>query len=639
MEQKFSEEILLELLKEKNQKQSEVDELLVKLRDKDEEIRNYSKICNDYKQAAQDRWERLQFYETNKLARLLCSAHMRVKKKQEISKDRYTLTKEKYYALYSEQEKARFEWCREQVATIEYKPLISLVIPVYNTELQLLYELILSLKEQIYDHWEICFANGSFRNEVLTAELQKYANEDKRIHYKNLDRNGGISYNTNEAFAMVQGEFIGMLDHDDLLTPDALAEVVLALNKDPELDFIYSDQDKVNEETTARFGVLHKPSWSMETLYSGNYITHFSVIRTSMVKKVGGWDSALDGAQDWDLFLKVAEQTQKIYAIPEVLYHWRTAATSTAFSMDTKQYALDAQIRSLQQHFDRLGYEATAHFKSRKNLEIHIDWKEIPMQSVSIVIWDQGISDNLDSYIGFMKLELQDKIKDLVLISPEQERLDLVEQECTKICAAYSDYAEAYNKGAKQGSGDIILFMTDRAVPVDTHTYRELAAWARHKEIALVGPKVLYGNRSVNSMGIMLNKDKPRSLFHKYDNIPSIATEFGNTNWYRDVNAMDYYCFAIERRKFEKIGDFEIRYEEFAMIEYCLRARKYYRNLVNPFAVVQYNGNFPKELSEDRFGNYSSLLEEYDMPEIDDYYNPEFFEIERQAKRKVVIWK
>lgn len=636
-----SQEILLELLKEKNQKQSEVDELLVKLRNKDQEVCNYIDMYNDYKIAAEDRWERLQFYEKNILARILCSFNMKVKQKKSVSKniDRYALTKDKYYGLYSEKERARFEWCKEKITTVSYRPLISLVVPVYNTDLQLLYELILSLKEQFYDNWEVCFANGSFENTELIAQLKKHAADDKRIRFKNLDKNGGISYNTNEAFSMGNGEFIGMLDHDDLLTPNALAEVIIALDENPELDFIYSDQDKVDEETTSRFGVLHKPGWSMETLYSGNYITHFSVVRTSLIEQIGLWDSSVDGAQDWDLFLKIAEKTDKIYAIPEVLYHWRTVSTSTALSMDTKQYALDAQIRSLQNHFDRLGYAATAEFANRKRLEIHIGWKEVPNRYVSIVVWDQGISDNLDSYIAFMRLELKDKIKDLVLISGEQERLDSVSQDCTKICAAYSEYAEAYNVGAKSGCGDIILFMTDRAVPVDTHTYRELIGWAGHKEIALVGPKVLYGNRSVNSMGILLNRDRPRSLFHKYDNIPAIPTEFGNTNWYRNVNAMDYYCFAIERKKFNLIGEFDVMREELAMIEYCLRARKTYRNLINPFAVVQYNVNFPKAMSEYRFGNYQKLLKDYDMPFIDTYYNPEFYEIEKQAKKRVVTWK
>lgn len=634
-----SEEILLELLREKNQKQSEVDELLVKLKDKDEEVCNYVKMYKDYKEAAEDRWERLQFYEKNKIVRALCSANVKMEKKKEVTKNKKDIVRERYYALYSEQEKERFLWCKNIVDSLEYKPLLSMVVPVYNTELELLYELIFSMKEQIYGNWEICFANGSFENKELIKALNQYAEEDSRIKFKNLEKNGGISYNTNEAFNMVTGEFIGMLDHDDLLSPNALFEVVYVLNENKELDFIYSDQDKVDEPTTGRFGTLHKPSWSMETLYSGNYITHFSVVRRSIIDKIGGWDSTLDGAQDWDLFLKIAEATKKIYAIPQMLYHWRTATTSTAFSMDTKDYAKDAQILSLQNHLDRLKYPAKAHFSKREKLEIHIDWKYDTDIKISIIIWDQGINDNLNSYIKFMKMELKNRLMDIVLISDDSERLNSVIQKCIKVEQEFSNYAQAYNYGVSLVKGEVLVFTTDRAVAANIHTYDELADWALHPEIGVVGPKVVYGNRNVNSMGIILNKDHPRSLFHKYGNFGEKATEFGNVSWYRNVSAVDYFCFAVEKKKYIEIGEFDETKGDLAIIDFCLRKRKKFRNMVNPFAVVQYNHNYPKEIMETSYEKYLEILKEYEMPEIDQYYNPEFYEIEKQIKKRVITWK
>ena len=637
--QDSSEKILLELLKEKNQKQSEVDELLEKLIAKDEEVVNYKAMYEDYKEAAEDRLERLQFYEKNKLIRIFCSVHIRAKKKSVEDRCEKSSFLEKYYSLYSEEEKERFKFCREQMQIMKYRPLISMVIPVYNTDQHMLDELVMSMQEQSYDNWEICFANGSYENKRLNAALASYAAADSRIHYKVLDKNGGISYNTNEAFDLSQGEFIGMLDHDDLLTPNALAEVVMVLNENKKLDFIYSDQDKVNEDTTSRFGILHKPAWSMETLYSGNYITHFSVIRRSIIEKAGCWDGDLDGAQDWDLFLKVTEKTQNIHAIPQVLYHWRTASTSTALSMDTKQYALDAQIRSLQNHFDRMEYPAEAHFTSKKKLEIHIKWNSICNQQVSIIIFDENVNENLDSYIQFMWLELKDKLKEVILISGDMKRLAKVKQECKKIHTRCRNYAEAYNLGIRLSAGEILICATDRAVSVDVRTYEELAQWAVHPEIGVVGPKVLYGNRKVNSMGIILNRDMPRSLFHKYNNFSAVATAFGNTSWYRDVNAIDYYCFAVEKKKIKEIGVFKPELKKVAMIEYCLRTRKKYRNLVNPFAIVQYNVNYPKDIMRNCNEAYIKLLEEYDMPAIDAYYNPQFYEIEKQAKKRVVVWK
>ena len=145
-----------------------------------------------------------------------------------------------------------------------------------------------------------------------------------------------------------KGEFIAMLDHDDLLDPDALYETVRALNNDKSLDFIYSDSDLTDSDTMRFYNPLYKPDWSLHTMYSANYITHFSVIRTSIIKKAGGWNPAMDGAQDWDLFLRVSEITDKIYHIPQILYHWRVAESSTARDIGTKPYALDAQIRAIQ---------------------------------------------------------------------------------------------------------------------------------------------------------------------------------------------------------------------------------------------------------------------------------------------------
>ena len=156
-----------------------------------------------------------------------------------------------------------------------------------------------------------------------------------------------------------------MLDHDDLLDPDALYETVRALNNDKSLDFIYSDSDLTDSDTMRFYNPLYKPDWSLHTMYSANYITHFSVIRTSIIKKAGGWNPAMDGAQDWDLFLRVSEITDKIYHIPQILYHWRVAESSTARDIGTKPYALDAQIRAIQSHLDRTGRNGRAYFEDR----------------------------------------------------------------------------------------------------------------------------------------------------------------------------------------------------------------------------------------------------------------------------------
>lgn len=627
------EDILLQTLMKKNTDQEELIQLKEEVAKLEEEVSAYKRMCDDYKEAADDRWQRLQFYESNKFMKLLCSLSVKLKKKEiihdELDDDSIdsgdATTRERYYRIYSEKEKKRFEDCKKRVLELQYKPLISLVIPVYNTDAILLKELVFSLREQIYENWEVCFANGSKENVRLNEQLEKYSRKEPRIKYKVLEKNGGISYNTNQAFEMAEGEFIGMVDHDDLLSPDALAEVVFALNKNPKLDFIYSDQDKVDEKTTVRFGRLYKPFWSKELLYSGNYITHFSVIRKSVIEKVGKWDASTDGAQDWDLFLKVAENTENIYGISKVLYHWRTAPTSTAASMDNKNYAAEAQIRALQTHFDRMGYDASVYFSRPRDLEVRVKWNE-DVNNISVVVWDSGHNQCLDDYIWFIQLALKQRLKELIVVSNNQERLDTIKRECVKNYVDRGNYAQAYNAGKDMATGEVLIYTTDCALPVETDTYQELASWAKHPEIAVVGPKVLDLKGKINSLGVVLNKEAPVSLFHDERNEAGRLTSFGTTSWYRDVNAIDFQCFAIEKKKADEVGNFDPQWGMLSMVDYCLKAREKYRNLVDPFAVIKSKDNFTEKVADDDLEKYYALFEKYHLPEIDRYGNKEFEE-------------
>lgn len=171
---------------------------------------------------------------------------------------------------------------------------------------------------------------------------------------------------------MARGQWIAMVDHDDLLEPDALAEAVRLLKDKPKAGFIYTDSDLTDMDGIKFYNTLLKPDWSPETLYSANYITHFSMIRKDIIEAADGFDPQMDGAQDWDIFFKAAERAEEICHIPKVLYHWRVAKTSTARSVETKPYALDAQLRAINAHFRRMGYEAQAFFQDRDRYLIRV---------------------------------------------------------------------------------------------------------------------------------------------------------------------------------------------------------------------------------------------------------------------------
>lgn len=259
----------------------------------------------------------------------------------------------------------------------------SVVVPAYNTEPEHLADMIESIRQQTYGNWELCIADGSpesmlerFRAvaDGLTRTLVEYLT-DPRVKYEHLSENLGISGNTNAALALADGEFVVMVDHDDVLEVDALEQVARVIYAHPQADFIYSDSDLTDHDNLYNYNHLCKPRWSQEMLYSANYITHLSVVRTSLLHRIGGWKKEYDGAQDWDLFLRIGEATGEIYHIPAVLYHWRAAASSTARDIGTKPYAKLAQLRSVQDHLDRRGLPGKAAFVDEQSTCIRVVWE------------------------------------------------------------------------------------------------------------------------------------------------------------------------------------------------------------------------------------------------------------------------
>lgn len=272
----------------------------------------------------------------------------------------------------------------------------SFVIPAYQTNSEHLADLLASLWNQTYGNWEICIADGSpvsmldtFRkgeipNRALAHTLTGYLT-DPRVKYRHLPENLGISGNSNAALALAEGEYVVMVDHDDILEVDALEQLVAVIEREPDVDFIYSDSDLTDHDNLYVYNPLYKPVWSQETLYSANYITHLSVIRTSLLRQIGGWRREYDGAQDWDLFLRIGEETDRIVRIPCVLYHWRAAKGSTALAVEEKPYARIAQLRAVQDHLDRRGLAGKAEFVEEGSTCIRIRWTQKTEADVVVV--------------------------------------------------------------------------------------------------------------------------------------------------------------------------------------------------------------------------------------------------------------
>lgn len=511
--------------------------------------------------------------------------------------------KDIYETWISINEPNKVELKQQQITAKEfpYRPLISIIIPVYNTKPNILKETIQSVLKQTYDNWEICIVDGNSKGEDIKKILNEFSQKDPRICVNFLDQNMGISGNSNKALQLAKGEFIALLDHDDLLAPFALFEVVKSLNDKPELDFIYSDKDIVSEDGTQRQNPLFKPGWSPEIMLSANYLTHLSVIRKSLVDEIGGFLSETDGAQDWDLFMRATEKTNKILHISKVLYHWRESETSCAlWCSGAKPYIFDAQRTVLNNHLKRLG-------KSFELILIppgiwRIKWTITDKTKISIIIPTRDNITKLRPCVDSILNKSSYQNFEIIIIdtgSKEPESLKYYNElsRNSKInILNYNklfNYSAVNNLGEKHSTGEILLFLNDDTEVITSDWLEEMAGWIQQEEIAIVGAKLLKPDNTIQHAGVILGLQgfagHPFAGANENYNGP-----FGSTEWYRDYLAVTGACMMIRKKVFEEAGGFN---ESFILmgsdVELCLRLwKKGYRIVYTPFAkLVHYEAS------------------------------------------------
>ncbi|MCI8854514.1 MAG: glycosyltransferase [Lachnospiraceae bacterium] len=262
-----------------------------------------------------------------------------------------------YQQWLKAQQPSQEEQRAQREAGFSRRPRISILVPAYETPCEFLRQLVDSVCAQTYENWELCIADGSQSSQVEDT-LSVYLERDSRIRYQRLGQNQGISANTNAALAMADGEYIGLLDHDDLLFPQTLYEVVRALEANPGARAVYTDEDKISFDQTRHFQPHFKPDFNLELLRSNNYICHFFVVERKLAQEAGGFNSAFDGAQDYDFILRCGERAGQMVHIPKILYSWRSHASSTAADPESKRYAYEAGKRAVEAHLWRQGIEA-----------------------------------------------------------------------------------------------------------------------------------------------------------------------------------------------------------------------------------------------------------------------------------------
>ena len=449
----------------------------------------------------------------------------------------------------------------KNVDTLPLSPLISILTPLHNPNLDQLAQLIDSLLAQTYPHWELCLAGVMPEPTSLGQSIWQFIGSDPRIHLKRLDANLGISSNTNAAAGIAQGEYIAFVDQDDLLSPDALYEVVQVINTNPETDFVYSDHDILSHDGKRCFSPLFKPDWSPEILLSANYVTHLSVMRKSVFHDLGGLDPAMDGAQDLDLVLRLSEGSYNVRHIPKILYHWRESPGSTALDFANKPYTMDAQLRSIKGHLGRLGLPAVS-VDQRETGYIHVKWQVAPVPKVSIIIPSRGANWRLKICLSSI-LRLTDYLDyEIIIINngskrPEEFAYYRRIQRNQRVRVLHYDqpfnYAAVNNFGAQQATGEMLLFLNDDTEIIHAEWLQEMVMWASRKEIGAVGTQLLYYDRTIQHAGVILGLTGFAG--HLFQHVkPHTWTIFGLPMWYRDHLAVTGACLMIRREVLDEVG-------------------------------------------------------------------------------------
>ncbi len=540
-----------------------------------------------------------------------------------------------WYEAYRPSEK-ELEKQRSRVFPESVK--ISVIVPAYRTPELFLRQMIDSLVEQTYANWELCIANASPDDQVMKRVLGEYMKKDSRIKVKNLEVNAGISENTNEALAMANGDFIGLLDHDDLLAPNALYEVALAIEKDEQIDVLYTDEDKVRGENNEHFQPHFKPDFNLDLLRSNNYICHFFVVRHTLIEKVGGFRPEFNGAQDYDFIFRCTDAARKIKHIPEILYHWRTHEASTADNPMSKMYAYEAGKKAIEEHLQRHGQ--TAEVALKKNLGFYR--VTYPVQGeplVSIVIPNKDEKESLKLCLDSVKKKTTYSNYEIIIVennSTTTEIFDyykeLEKEENIRVITWEHEfnYSAINNFGVKHANGELILFLNNDVEVLSDNWLEELVANTQRPEVGITGVRLLYPDGTVQHAGTVIGIGGIAG--HMLVGLQGERSGYMN----KAVTQMNYSavtaaCMMMKRSIFEKLGGFEEKLSvAFNDVDLCLRTVADGHLVVyNPYVELRHYESKSRgaEDSEEKVRRFQSEIEfmrtrwEDLLKEGDPYYN------------------
>lgn len=524
---------------------------------------------------------------------------------------------------------------------------ISILVPLYNTPQTFLNEMIESVLGQTYQNWELCLADGSDHDhDDVEARCKEYVQKDSRIRYKRLEKNEGISGNTNRCYEMATGEYIGLFDHDDVLHPSVLYEYVKVINEQ-DADYIYCDETTFKGDSIDNMITLHfKPDFAPDNLRANNYICHFSVFSRELLEGTELFRSGFDGSQDHDMILRLTANAKNVVHVPKLLYYWRSHKASVASDISAKPYAIAAAKGAVAAHLQSCGFQ-NFEIKSTRAFDTIFEIKyEIAREDkISILIPNKDHIDDLRRCIDSIKERSTYENYEIIVIennSVDKATFDyyktLEEQDKITIVAYEGDfnYSRINNFGARFATGEYLLLLNNDTQVITMNWLEAMLMYAQRPDVGAVGAKLYYGDRTIQHAGVVVGLGAHRTAGHthykiNYDNLGYM----GKLCYAQNVSAVTGACLMVKKRLYDALGGLD---EQFQIalndVDFCLRLREQgCLNVFTPFAELYHFESASRgidvenEAKAKRYEAESALFRERWkalLEKGDPYYNPNF---------------
>ena len=529
----------------------------------------------------------------------------------------------------------------QRAAVFDYMPKMSVVIPAYKTPERFLAAMLDSLREQTYANWEVCIADGSPRGEGVERVLKRYAQKDERIRYVILGENKGISGNTNAAMDMAMGDFVVLADHDDTLAPNALYECVKAINSDPEIDVVYTDEDKLDVDGGELFEPHFKPDFNPDLLTSVNYICHLFVVNRDLLSEVGGFRQEFDGAQDYDFIFRCTEKARKIYHVPKALYHWRCHQNSTSSNPESKLYAFEAGARAIKAHYERGGLKALSVEKGVDYGIYHTRFQIDGNPLVSVIIPNKDHTADLDLCIRSIVEKATWKNLEFIVVennSGDPETFayyDKIQKEFDFVRVVKWErefnYSAINNFGVTFARGQYLLFLNNDTELINPESIEEMLGFCQRDDVGIVGVRLLYSDDTIQHAGVVVGFGGIAG--HTFIGLHKAESSYFNRAMCaQDYSAVTAACMMSKRSLFDQVGGFS---EDLAVafndIDYCMKIRSLNKLVVYaPYALFYHYESKSRGLEDtpEKVARFNREIRKFadKWPEIlekgDPYYNP-----------------